>query len=116
MWKWLPIDEVILKNVVNRLPNPIDSQKFRLPKICKKLTTFEKQSKGNTEETKTQLWTIKEAVEQCNNSETAPVVIYISKMINIPKENINERGLVPFSQMNYESKFVGKSSAKNILI
>jgi len=107
MWKWLPIDEIILKNVVNLLPNPIQSQKIRLGHICKKLVNFEKESKGHSEDTKAELRRIREAVETCDNSPDAPIVIYIAKMINVPKENINEHGLVPFSQMNYESKFVG---------
>jgi ribosome assembly protein 1 len=107
LWKWLPIDEIILKNVVTLLPNPIQSQKIRLAHICKKLVNFEKESKGHSEDTKAELRKIREAVENCDNSPDAPIVIYIAKMINVPKENINEHGLVPFSQMNYESKFVG---------
>jgi len=112
MWKWLPIDEIILKNVVRLLPNPIESQKRRLPIVCKKLMNFEKQSKGYSEEEKIQLRRIKQAVETCDNSAEAPIVIYIAKMVNVPKENINEHGLVPFSQMNYESKFVGNLTFK----
>lgn len=107
MWKWLPIDEIILKNVVSQLPNPIQGQKLRLDKICKKFSNIGKLSKHLSEEEKNELIRIKTAVETCNNSEDAPLVIYISKMINIPKENINEHGLINPSQMNYESKFIG---------
>ena len=39
---------------------------------------------------------LRKAVENCDNSENAPIVIYISKMVNIPKEQINERGLSIF--------------------
>ena len=60
MWKWLPIDEIILRNVVELLPNPIQSQKLRLPKICKKLLTFEKEYKGYSAEEKARLQKIKE--------------------------------------------------------
>ncbi len=107
MWKWLPIDEIILKNVIAYLPNPIQGQKLRLPKICKKLFTYEKLSKGYSEQEKIEFRHIKEAVENCDNSLNAPVVIYISKMMNIPRENVNEHGLIQIHQASQETKFVG---------
>jgi translation elongation factor EF-G len=33
------------------------------------------------------------AVESCDNSEDAPVVAFVSKMVSIPKASFNERGL-----------------------
>jgi len=54
-----------------------------------------------------ELLALKTAVENCDNSETAPIVIFISKMVTIPKEHINERGLsilflnkISFSKFN----------------
>jgi translation elongation factor EF-G len=80
---------------------------MRLPKICKKLLTFEKSSKGYTESEKEELKKLREAVERCDNSPDAPLVIYISKMINIPKENINEHGLINPGSINYDIQFTG---------
>ena len=90
-----------------RLPNPVQAHALRLPKICKKLVTFEKSNKNYSQEEKEELQRIKDAVIKCDTSENAPVVIYISKMITAPPENINEHGLIPLSQVSKKTKFVG---------
>jgi hypothetical protein len=36
---------------------------------------------------------LKRAVEACDNREDAPVVVFVSKMVSIPKASFNERGL-----------------------
>ena len=69
--------------------------------------SFEKQSKGYSPEEKQLFKKIRDSVERCDNSPESPLIIYISKVINIPKENINEHGLIHPSQMNYDTKFIG---------
>lgn len=41
-----------------------------------------------------ELCQLKESVSNCEGGEDRPVVIFISKMIAVPKESINERGLI----------------------
>ena len=96
MNSWLPLDKNILSTIIKKLPNPIEAQKFRLARICKRLATIEEKQKyleSSNPEKFEKLKLLKKAVENCDNSPDAPVVIYVSKMVNIPKENFNEHGL-----------------------
>ena len=36
---------------------------------------------------------ISEALERCSNSEDSELIVFISKIINVPKANYNEHGL-----------------------
>ena len=88
MNKWLPMDKNILKVVAQLVPNPREAQKYRLASICKKIY---KAGYDNEEGIK-----LKEAIENCKGTEEYPTTVFISKMIAIPQENINEHGLSNF--------------------
>ncbi len=92
MNKWLPLEKAVLKAVVCMLPSPKAAQKDRLSTICKKFYKIRKSSKLD-ENDLDEFQRLKQAVETCNNSEDAPTVVYVSKMVATSKENINERGL-----------------------
>jgi translation elongation factor EF-G len=64
------------------LPNPIETQQFRLPYLLNLNT-----NDSDIDEE------VRMALAKCSNHEEAPLIIFISKMVNIPKGNINERGL-----------------------
>ena len=80
MYKWLPIECAFVFCVVTLLPSPVEAQKKRMFSLCKKLRRVD-----NNQE----LLNLKSAFESCSNSENAPIIIYISKMIAIPLANIN---------------------------
>ena len=61
------------------------------------MTNKDKLSKMDDEKQKL-LKTIREAIENVDNSEDAPIVIFISKMVAVPRENINEHGLSFFTK------------------
>jgi translation elongation factor EF-G len=86
MNKWMPIDKNILKTVSFIIPSPNEGQKTRLLSICKKL------SKTSINENN-ELMVLKKAIEECRGSYEDPTSVFISKMIAIPQENINEHGL-----------------------
>lgn len=86
MNKWLPIDRNILKTVIALIPNPREGQILRLQSICKKL--FKANNEQNNE-----LMALKRAIEECRTGVEDPTAVFISKMIAIPQENINEHGL-----------------------
>ena len=86
MNKWLPIDRNILKTVISLMPNPREGQILRLQSICKKLF------KANIEQNN-ELMDLKRAIEECRSGVESPTTVFISKMIAIPQENINEHGL-----------------------
>lgn len=67
--------------VCEKLPNPIEAQKIRFPIICKKILKKPE---------------FKNYIENCDSSEEAPVVIFITKMISIHKSNISDVGLSNF--------------------
>jgi translation elongation factor EF-G len=92
MNKWLPLEKAVLKAVICMLPSPKAAQKERLSTICRKFYKIRKSSKLD-EHDQDDFMKLKEAVETCKNTEDAPIVVYVSKMVATTKENINERGL-----------------------
>ena len=67
---------------MSELPNPIEAQKFRLPYLLqlnsKKEQLGEKVLKG---------------LATCSQDEDAPLIVFVSKMLTVPRKQINERGL-----------------------
>lgn len=84
---WLPLSSCVMKKIITFLPNPKSAQKERLPAICSALCS--QQSLMQNPE----LRVIKASVESCNNKPEDPIVVFISKMIWVKKEMIDERGL-----------------------
>lgn len=90
MNKWLPLDRNVLKVVIKLLPSPLEAQKTRLQAICKKALKL--QGDGNA---------LKEAIEGCKAGDNVPTTVFISKMMPVPNENINEHGLGLKLILNY---------------
>lgn len=79
---WLPLDKVVLSRIIEVLPNPKQAQAFRLPYLLN--------LSSNREEVDAD---INRAISVCSYEEKEPLIIFISKMVNVPKANFNERGL-----------------------
>jgi len=75
---WLPAAEVLLEQIVTKLPSPIDSQAFRAKHLYTGPTTDP----------------VYEAIAKCDTSDEAPISIYISKMV--PD---NSNGFVAFGRI-----------------
>ena len=72
----------MLDRIVSELPDPIQAQKFRLPYLLQ-LNSRDNQLPPH----------LLEALETCSTHEEAPLIIFVSKMVSIPRKNINEREL-----------------------
>jgi elongation factor 2 len=65
MRHWLPAADCILEQIALKLPSPLQSQKFRASHLYE----------GPKDDV------VARAIEECNPSEEAPVIMYVSKMI-----------------------------------
>ncbi len=77
--KQMPLEICVLSMVAKHLPSPKTAQKFRLPTLCPELY------RDSPETVK-----IRTAIENVDNSEEAPVVVYVSKMMPIDKVQISD--------------------------
>ena len=75
---WIPIEQSVFIAASTLLPCPKEAQRKRSPVICKKLIKNPELNKN---------------FMNCDCSENAPIIIFISKMISVNKKNINEQGL-----------------------
>ncbi len=81
--KNLPLDKCILSLICTQLPSPKVAQKIRLPTLCPELYTPEAMKSAD--------WSIlRTAIETVDNSDKAPIVVYVSKMMPIDKMQISD--------------------------
>ena len=82
--KRIPIDKSVFNMVINRLPSPKSQQKERLEVFCPLLANLsddiEKKSIDMSEEEFKNSIVLKQGIEDCDHSDSTPVVIFISKM------------------------------------
>jgi len=81
--KQMPLDNCILSLIAKHLPSPTTAQKYRLTTLCPSLYTPEAMKSDV-------LCKIREAIEKVDNSEDAPVVVYVSKMMAIERSQISD--------------------------
>lgn len=74
MSQWLPLSSSVLLTVVDKLPNPAEAQAIRMPKILKGSATHSTGAPNDLEK----------ALCECDSSDDAPTVAYISKMFSVP--------------------------------
>lgn len=92
MNKWLPITDTMMRTAITELPNPRQSQKRRMNILCK----------GEKDKE------IRAAIEECAPGESAPVIVYVAKMLSISHHHINETFLdynPPVA--NKDNRFIG---------
>ena len=86
MNQWLPMSDSILSMVVSRLPNPKEAQKERVLDLIPELKTIKdktnetKKSNQVNAEIRTQRRKLKKNLMQCDKSDNAEVLIFVSKM------------------------------------
>lgn len=81
---WLPLASTVLYSVIEQLPSPLDAQPIRLPKLLYPQNMDEAKKQNLTENQKK----LEKALYTCDSSEDAPVVIILSKMVNVPAEEL----------------------------
>lgn len=80
MYQWLPLSSAILISVVEYLPSPVSAQQARLPAILDKTPSAE----GVSTE-------LRSAAVQCDASEGAATLAYVSKMVAVPRRDLPEQ-------------------------
>ncbi|KAI9000018.1 hypothetical protein BC832DRAFT_563311 [Gaertneriomyces semiglobifer] len=74
--QWLPLSKSILLAVIEKIPSPAEAQKTRLPDI---LYPRGQQDAAISEERQR----LDQAIYDCDASDDAPVVLYVSKMFSV---------------------------------
>lgn len=76
--QWLPLSTCILLAIIGQLPPPSDAQKIRIPRMLYPNDRFKRNEQ--VEPTNT----VEKALYNCDMSDEAPVVAYVSKMFAVP--------------------------------
>ncbi|KAG1172934.1 hypothetical protein G6F70_008491 [Rhizopus microsporus] len=76
--QWLPLSTCILLAIIGQLPPPSDAQKIRIPRMLYPNNRFKRNEQ--VEPTNT----VEKALYNCDTSDEAPVVAYVSKMFAVP--------------------------------
>jgi ribosome assembly protein 1 len=80
MTQWLPLATAILLTIIEQLPSPDVAQRIRLPKVLYPFAEGEVQPSNEAEK----------AMFECDQSESAPAIAYVSKMFAVPTEALPE--------------------------
>jgi len=81
---WLPLAQTVLYSIVEQLPSPLEAQKIRLPKLLYPQNINNNSDPDLTENQKK----LEKALYECDASENAPVVIIVSKMVDVNAEDL----------------------------
>lgn len=89
--QWLPISEAVLSMVCNKLPSPLDITAERVEKLmCVGAKTFDSLPQETQE--------LKDAFMKCSSEETAPVIVFVSKMFAVDAKTLPQNKPRPLSQ------------------
>ncbi|KAL7980102.1 hypothetical protein Chor_001370, partial [Crotalus horridus] len=79
--QWLPISDAVLSMVCDKLPSPLDIPAERVEKLlCSAAKTFDSLPQETQD--------LKEAFMKCSSEETAPVIVFISKMFAVDAKTL----------------------------
>ncbi|TPX60007.1 hypothetical protein PhCBS80983_g02070 [Powellomyces hirtus] len=78
MGQWLPLSSAVLLTVVEKLPSPAAAQELRIPRILHPKMAAEEL--GSTTRQRSDL---EKSLCECENTDAAPVVAYVSKMFSV---------------------------------
>jgi len=81
---WLPLAQTVLYSIIEQLPSPLEAQKIRLPKLLYPQNINNIPDTDLTENQKK----LEKALYECDASDNAPVVVIISKMVDIKAEEL----------------------------
>jgi ribosome assembly protein 1 len=82
--QWLPLSTCVLLAIIGQLPPPKDAQRVRLPKML--YPNIHRKDNDPLEPTNE----VEKALYNCDISDKAPVVAYVSKMFAVPVEFLPE--------------------------
>ncbi|KAJ8340377.1 hypothetical protein SKAU_G00350100 [Synaphobranchus kaupii] len=89
--QWLPVPQAVLTMVCDKLPSPLDMEAERVDKLmCVGARRFESLP-AKTQELKT-------AFLACKNDETAPVIVFVSKMFAVDSKALPQNKQRPLTQ------------------
>jgi ribosome assembly protein 1 len=124
MRQWLPLADSILRMVVRNMPNPIDAQRQRVSTLFDSsflhflssdipqregVGEEEEEERGQEKMNIIQQWKqeaklIQESIASCATNETAPLMIFISKMMPIRISELSKRD-IELLQLQREEKY-----------
>lgn len=81
---WLPLAQTVLYSIVEQLPSPLEAQKVRLPKLLYPQNINNISDPDLTENQKK----LEKALYECDASDDAPVVVIVSKMVDVKAEDL----------------------------
>ena len=88
---WLPLSKAVLNMVVRLVPSPKEAHSSKLKKLFPPLDRLQLQQSIPYSELETFYRAVKrvrDSVESCDTSDSAPCVLYVSKMIAIPRSHL----------------------------
>ncbi|MBN3296321.1 EFL1 GTPase, partial [Amia calva] len=89
--QWLPLSQAVLTMVCSKLPSPLDISAERVEKLmCVGARRFDSLPEKTQE--------LKRAFLECKNDETAPVIVFVSKMFAVDSKSLPQNRLRPLSQ------------------
>ncbi|PKU45492.1 elongation factor tu gtp-binding domain-containing protein 1 [Limosa lapponica baueri] len=89
--QWLPISDAVLSMVCNKLPSPLDITAERVEKLmCVGARTFDSLPPETQE--------LKSAFMKCSSEETAPVIVFVSKMFAVDAKALPHNKPKPLTQ------------------
>ncbi|XP_044294664.1 elongation factor-like GTPase 1 isoform X2 [Varanus komodoensis] len=89
--QWLPVSESVLSMVCTKLPSPLDISAERVEKL---MSVGAKTFDSLPEETQD----LKAAFMKCSSEETAPVIVFVSKMFAVDAKTLPQNKPRPLSQ------------------
>lgn len=89
--QWLPVSKAVLSMVCNKLPSPLDIAAERVERLmCVGLRRFDSLPPETQE--------LKKAFLNCNSEDTAPVIIFVSKMFAVDAKALPKNKQRPLTQ------------------
>eukprot|EP01114_Cavostelium_apophysatum_P018773 TRINITY_DN5886_c0_g1_i1.p1 TRINITY_DN5886_c0_g1~~TRINITY_DN5886_c0_g1_i1.p1 ORF type:complete len:1020 (-),score=286.89 TRINITY_DN5886_c0_g1_i1:4-3063(-) len=105
--RWLPINEAVLQMVIDTLPSPKAAQPIRIPKIWQPPV-------GTTDEMIQQLQHLKNNMLECDASDSAELVVFVSKIFSVPPESFQNVIVQPGQKMEGQAQTVRPTEEKFI--
>jgi len=95
--QWLPLSNAVLEMVCNKLPSPLEITEERVKNlICGGFRNFASLPCETQQ--------LMEDFLKCSSSEDAPVIVFVSKMFVVPKENLPSNKRRPLTQEELQAK------------
>ncbi|XP_006139317.2 elongation factor-like GTPase 1 [Pelodiscus sinensis] len=89
--QWLPISQAVLSMVCSKLPSPLDITAERVEKLmCVGVRTFESLPPETQE--------LKNVFMKCSSEDTAPVIVFVSKMFAVDTKTLPRNKSRPLTQ------------------